>query len=130
MRLTYQSTHENMRARLNWAFGITGQASAPPTPAACHEPTKPRRLQRNLEAGATVRTDARKDHARDLKSLAGGSSMSSVSEDIKPVDGGPVSLINVFEVALRARDRGRLAVGSDRRHGRRRAPRQGGGGRP
>jgi hypothetical protein len=39
--------------------------------------------------------------ARDLKKLAGGSSMSSVSEDSKkPVGACPVTFVNVFEVPV------------------------------
>ena len=41
--------------------------------------------------------------ARDLKSLAGGSSMSFVGEDIKPVDDVPVTFINIFEVSVEQR---------------------------
>ena len=41
--------------------------------------------------------------ARDLKSLAGGGSMSFVSEDIRPVDDVPVTFINIFEVSVEQR---------------------------
>jgi heme-degrading monooxygenase HmoA len=37
---------------------------------------------------------------RDTKEFAGASSISSASEDIEPLEGGPVTFINVFEVPV------------------------------
>ncbi len=99
-----------MRARMHSALGITGQSLGS---------GDARRVQwANHTTAATTRSrsrrdrpprpDARKDHpmTRDLKSLGGGgSSMSSVSEDIKPVDDVPVTFINVFEVSVEQIDR-------------------------